>query len=64
MESCTEIEFVVAKLRSLLLIYLFVFTDLLLAARTALTAHTGSLVSPTRKVISHSSGIEARNRMS
>ena len=39
-------------------------TYLLLAARTALTAHTGSLVSPTKKVMSHSSGIEARNLMS
>ena len=38
--------------------------DLLRAARTALTAHTGSRVSPTRKVMSHSSGMEARNRMS
>lgn len=39
-------------------------THLLRAARTALTAHTGSLVSPTRKVTSHSSGIDARNFMS
>ena len=37
---------------------------LLLAARTAFTAQTGSLVSPTRKVMSQSSGIEARNLMS
>ena len=35
--------------------------DLLLAARTALTPVTGSLVSPTRKVMSHSSGMLARN---
>lgn len=38
--------------------------DLLRAARTAFTAHTGSLVSPTRKVTSHSSGMDARNFMS
>lgn len=37
---------------------------LLLAAKTALTAHTGSRVSPTRKVMSHNSGIEARNLIS
>uniref|UniRef100_A0A182J450 Uncharacterized protein n=1 Tax=Anopheles atroparvus TaxID=41427 RepID=A0A182J450_ANOAO len=34
------------------------------AASTAFTAHTGSRVSPTRNVTSHSSGIEARNFMS
>ena len=38
--------------------------NLLLAPSTALTAHTGSLVSPTRKVTSQSSGMDARNRMS
>ena len=37
---------------------------LLRAARTAFTAHTGSLVSPTRKVTSQSSGMLARNFMS
>ena len=37
---------------------------LLLAAKTALTAQTGSLVSPTKKVMSQSSGMEARNLMS
>ena len=33
---------------------------LLLAAKTAFTPHTGSLVSPTKKVTSHNSGTEAR----
>ena len=37
---------------------------LLLAAITAFTAQTGSLVSPTRKVTSQSSGILAKNPMS
>ena len=35
-----------------------------LAQRTALTAQTGSLVSPTRKVTSHNSGMEAKNLIS
>ena len=39
-------------------------TYLLRAAKTALTAQTGSLVSPTKNVTSHSSGIEAKNLMS
>lgn len=34
---------------------------LLRAARIARTPHTGSLVSPTRNVTSHNSGIEAKN---
>jgi hypothetical protein len=42
----------------------FVIPHLLLAAKTALTAQTGSLVSPTKNVTSHSSGIDARNFMS
>jgi hypothetical protein len=37
---------------------------LLLAASTALTAQTGSRVSPTKKVTSHNSGIDAKKRMS
>ena len=35
-----------------------------LAHRTAFTAQTGSLVSPTKNVTSHNSGMEARNLMS
>lgn len=43
---------------------IFVSPHLLLAAKTALTAQTGSLVSPTKNVTSHSSGIDAKNFMS
>ncbi|KAE9535071.1 hypothetical protein AGLY_008363 [Aphis glycines] len=38
--------------------------SLLSIAKTAFTAHTGSLVSPTKKVTSHNSGILARNAIS
>ena len=44
------------------MIFYFLQTHLDLEPNTARTAHTGSLVSPTKKVISHSSGIDAEER--
>lgn len=44
--------------------YSILWNTRLRAANTAFTAHTGSLVSPTKKVTSQSSGIDAKNFMS